>query len=54
MYLFYKTRGESPAPVELLRWQIAERYGWSLEYIDNLSMADIHEYLQIQDAKAKL
>ena len=37
------------APVELIRWQIAERFGWTLEYVDGLSVADIHEYTQVQD-----
>jgi hypothetical protein len=30
-----------------------QKFGWTLEYVDNLSMADLHEYWQIQDAKAK-
>jgi hypothetical protein len=32
---------------------MAQKFGWTLEYVDNLSMADLHEYWQIQDAKAK-
>ena len=37
-----------PAPVfELMRWSMAERFGWTLDYIDSLSMADIHEFFQM-------
>lgn len=42
-----------PAPIELLRWELAERYGWTLDEIGALSMADIHEFLQIMDGKTK-
>jgi len=30
-----------------------EKTGWSLEYVDALSMSDLHDYLQIEDARAK-
>lgn len=40
-------------PAEYIRWQIAERFGWTLEQVDALTMADFHEYLQIQDGIAK-
>ncbi|MFA5150975.1 MAG: hypothetical protein WC554_00300 [Clostridia bacterium] len=30
---------------------MAERFGWTLEYIDSLPMAKLHEYLQIEDGK---
>jgi hypothetical protein len=31
-----------------VRWELAEKFGWTLEYIDSLSMETLHEYLQIQ------
>ena len=34
---------------EQVRWQIAEKFGWTLEYIDSLALSDVHEYLQVQD-----
>jgi hypothetical protein len=34
-------------------WDMAERFGWTLEYIDSLPLSKLHEYLQIQDGKAK-
>jgi hypothetical protein len=43
---------EAP-PWELLRWTLAENYGWTLEYIDALSVATIHQWIQIEDGKAK-
>lgn len=50
-YLFYKMG--APAPSEILKWTLAEKFGWTLEYIEGLSMAQIHEYYQLQDAKYK-
>lgn len=39
-------------PFELIRWNLAERYGWTLDYIDGLSLADLAEWIRIQDGKA--
>lgn len=36
-----------------VRWKIAESTGWSLGYIDNLSMGDIWEWLSVRDGNAK-
>lgn len=41
------------APFEVIRWQMAERFGWTLEYIDALKIGDIHELIQVDDGKAK-
>ena len=38
-------------PAEL-RWQLAEKFGWTLDYIDGLPVATLHEHLQIEDGKA--
>jgi hypothetical protein len=43
----------APAPVELLKWELAERFGWTLEYIRGLTMRDIQEFYSIADAKYK-
>lgn len=40
-------------PLEFWRWEMAERFGWTLEYIDAMSVEDLHQYLQITDAKGK-
>jgi hypothetical protein len=42
-----------PAPLELLRWSMAERFHWTLETIDRLSIADWHEFLQVDDGRSK-
>ena len=34
-------------------WKLAETTGWTLEYIEGLSMERIHEWLQIVDARGK-
>lgn len=51
------TKGKSglsqPDYWRAMRWQIAKETGWSLEYIDNLSLGDEWEYLQLKDADAK-
>ena len=44
--------GES-MPYALLRWRLVKETGWTLEYIDSLSMADIHEREQVMDGEAK-
>lgn len=44
---------EHPPPWELIRWTIAERFGWTLDAVDSLSMADYHELIQVDDGKAK-
>ena len=41
------------APLELLRWNMAARFGWTLPEIDALSVADLHELAQIDDARVK-
>jgi hypothetical protein len=34
-------------------WNMAERFGWSLEYIEGLSLAKLHELAQIDGGRAK-
>jgi hypothetical protein len=45
--------GREGQPFEDMRWQLAERFGWSLEYIDSLRLGDLHEYIQVMDGRAK-
>ena len=40
-------------PYEYHRWQIVKDTGWTLEYIDNLSLGDYFEYHQVKDGIAK-
>ena len=40
-------------PMEDLRWELAERFGWTLAEVDALSLADMHEYLQVTDGRNK-
>ena len=47
------TKGSAPAPPELFTWELVERYGWTLDYIDSLPMSRVHEYIQIKDARNK-
>lgn len=44
----------TPAPLEMIRWQMAETFGWTLDYIDSLSVGQMHEWLAIQDARASI
>jgi hypothetical protein len=41
---------------DVAKWKLAEKFGWTLEYIDSLSLQDIHdyaEYNEIQDGVNK-
>jgi hypothetical protein len=39
--------------LEFWRWEIARRFGWTLEYVDGLSLADLFEFWQIEDGRSK-
>lgn len=41
--------GQASIPFEYTRWKLAEKFGWTLEYIDSLSLQDMQDYWQIQD-----
>jgi len=41
-------------PWEYYRWHLAEKFGWSLDTVDSLSMGDIGEWFQIEDARTKV
>jgi hypothetical protein len=40
-------------PMAWWRWHLARATGWTLEYVDGLSMGDWHEYWQIVDGEGK-
>lgn len=40
-------------PYEFWRWEIVNETGWTLDYVDALSVADMNEWLHIRDGKAK-
>jgi hypothetical protein len=42
-----------PPPLELLRWNLAERFGWTLAEVDALAVSDLFELLQIEDGRGK-
>ena len=44
---------QAPAPQEMLVWQLAEKFGWTLDYIEGLPLSRLHEWIQITDAQAK-
>jgi hypothetical protein len=39
-------------PDEAMRWHLAEKFGWTLDYIDSLSLQDLIQYESICDGKA--
>jgi hypothetical protein len=39
-------------PWEFYRWKLAEQFGWTLEYIDGLSLADLHQWYQVRDGQS--
>lgn len=42
-----------PLPAVYHTWQMAERFSWTLEYVESLPVARWHEFLQIEDGKGK-
>ena len=36
-------------PLEYWRWELARAFGWTLEYIDSISLSDLFEYWQVED-----
>jgi len=37
----------------MFRWALAAKFHWTLPEIDSLPMADVLEYLRIEDGRAK-
>lgn len=40
-------------PREYWRWYIAEKFGWTLDYVDSLSMQEMENFYQIEDGRGK-
>ena len=40
-------------PFEYFRWRMAKEFGWTLKYVDSLSIADLHEWLAVEDGMNK-
>ena len=38
----------------MLKWRLAERFNWTLDYVDSLTWGDIFDYLSIRDADANM
>jgi hypothetical protein len=36
-----------------MTWNLAERFGWTLEYVEGLTMGKLREFSQIEDGRAK-
>jgi len=51
--VYLHLRWNEPAPLELLRWNLVERFGWTLGEVDALSFEDLREFLQVEDGRAK-
>jgi hypothetical protein len=48
----WKNYGD-PAPYEVIVWDMAQRFGWTLEYIEGLKFSRLCELASIDEAKAK-
>ncbi len=53
MYLVSGDQNAHPKPPEYGRWQLVERFGWTLPAVDALPLKDLHDLVQIDDARAK-
>jgi hypothetical protein len=40
-------------PLEAIRWRLVMDTGWTLEYVDALSLGDLQEYFQVMDGMNK-
>ena len=40
-------------PMEYWRWELVKETGWTLDYVDALSIADWNEWLQVRDGMNK-
>ena len=40
-------------PFELIEWTMAEKFGWTLEYINSLPLSKLCEFIQVEDGKTK-
>jgi len=38
----------------MVRWDLAEKTGWTLDYIATLTPQDVYEYFSVKDANTKL
>lgn len=53
MAVYKHLKFNAPAPGRYVEWLLAERTGWTLDYIESLPLAVFHEWLQIMDARGK-
>ena len=40
-------------PHEFWKWELIRETGWSLEYVDALTVADFNEWVQVRDGVSK-
>ncbi len=45
--------GKTGMPWEFWRWELVKETGWSLEYVDALSVKDFQEWVHVRDGKRK-
>jgi len=41
----------APMPLDALRIRLARRFGWTLEYVDNLEVEDVAKILAVWEAE---
>lgn len=42
-----------PAPFALVRWSLAERFHWTLDEVDALTLTDLAELYSVEDGRGK-
>jgi hypothetical protein len=45
--------GGDKIPWAYYRWEIAREFGWTLDYVDALTLGNLQEYFQVRDGIAK-
>lgn len=53
MRVYQASKFGEPAPYEMIVWDLVFRTGWTIEYIENMSVARLDEYIQICEGYQK-
>ena len=51
--MFLAVRYGQDAPLELVKWTMMERFGWTPAQFGAISLADLHEFLQVEEGRNK-
>ena len=50
--MYFAIKGGAPPPWQMIRAQVCERMGWTLDYYDSLDIQDRNDLLAVWDGMA--